>query len=111
MKVIERATAHFKSKSVKTIEVPEWGDDDGPLLIYIEPFTLKDQGRLQNATKGSSESEALAELLVLKCLDSEGQKMFTIEDKHALRTKVDADIIARIASQIMMVNVEAVEKN
>jgi hypothetical protein len=111
MRVIERATAHFKSKSVKTIEVPEWGDEGEPLIIYVEPFTLKDQGRLQNATKGSSESEALAELLVLKCLDSEGQKMFTIEDKHALRSKVDADIIARIASQIMMVNVEAVEKN
>lgn len=111
MKVIERATAHFKAKSVKTIEVPEWGDETGPLLIYIEPFTLKDQGRLQSATKGSSESEALAELLVLKCLDSEGNKMFTIEDKHALRSKVDANIIARISSQIMMIDMEQVEKN
>lgn len=111
MRVIERATAHFKSKSVKKIEVPEWGDENEPLIIYIEPFTLKDQGRLQNATKGSSESEALAELLVLKCLDSEGNKMFTIEDKPALRSKVDANIIARVASQIMMVDMEQVEKN
>lgn len=111
MRAIDRAKAHFKSKSVKTIEVPEWGDGNEPLIIYVEPFTLKDQGRLQAATKGSSESEALAELLVLKCLDSTGEKIFTIEDKPILRSNVDANVIARIASEIMAIDMGEIEKN
>ena len=37
---IERAKAHFKAQSVKTIEVPEWGEADKPLVIYVTPITL-----------------------------------------------------------------------
>ena len=36
---IDRAVAHFSAQEVRTIEVPEWGDEDGPLVIYVEPFT------------------------------------------------------------------------
>jgi hypothetical protein len=112
MKAIERATSHYKAKKLKQIEVPEWADDsEKPLIIYVEPFTLRDQGRLHQATKSASESEALAELLILKAMDANGEKMFTLEDKHALRTQVDANVVARIAAQIMMVDVEDVEKN
>lgn len=112
MRAIDLAKAHFKSKAIKKIEVQEWADENGkPLIIYVEPFTLKDQGRLQQATRSSSESEALAELLVLKSLDSEGNKLFTIEDKPSLRGGVDANIIARIASEIMMIDMERLEKN
>lgn len=111
MNAIERATSHYKAKKLKQIEVPEWADENGtPLVIYVEPFTLRDQGRLHQATKNSSESEALAELLVLKAMDANGEKLFTIEDKHALRTQVDANIVARVSAQIMMVDVEDVEK-
>ena len=39
---IERAVAHFSAQEFRAIEVPEWGDDDGPLVIYVEPFTLRE---------------------------------------------------------------------
>ena len=41
MSAIDRAKAHFKSLQIKAIEVPEWGDENGPLIVYVEPFTLK----------------------------------------------------------------------
>jgi hypothetical protein len=112
MSVIDRAKAHFKTLQVKTIEVPEWGDESGPLIIYVEPFTLKDKAKLQAVSRMSgNEIDALVELIVLKCLDSKGEHLFTIEHKPALRNSVDATILERISTEIMRVDVEAVRKN
>jgi hypothetical protein len=112
MNVIERAKAHFKSLQVKTVEVPEWGDEKEPLIIYIEPFTLKDKAKLQAVSRMTgSEIDALVELIVLKCLDKSGEPIFTIEHKPILRNSVDATILERISSEIMRVDVEAVRKN
>ena len=112
MKAIEQAKAHFKTLKTKTIEVAEWGNEDGPLIIYVEPFTLKDKAKLQAVTKVSgSEIDALVELVVMKALDKNGEKLFTIEDKHALRNAVDSRILEKISSEIMRVDFEALEKN
>lgn len=109
--VISRATEHYKSKPLKRIEIPEWGDEDGPLVAYSTPFTLKDQGRLQYITEKQSQSDVLVELLIMKLLDEDGEKIFTIEDKNDLRNNVDATIVTRIANQIMTVSEGALEKN
>ena len=109
--VISRATEHYKSKPLKRIEIPEWGDDDGPLVAYSTPFTLKDQGRLQYITEKQTHSDVLAELLIMKLMDEAGDKLFTIEDKTALRNDVDATVVARIANEIMTVSEATLEKN
>lgn len=112
MSVIDRAKAHFKSLQVKVVEVPEWGDENGPLMIYVEPFTLKDKAKLQSVSRTSgNETDALVELIVLKCLDKNGDKLFTIEDKPALRSGVDASVLERISAEIMRVDIEATRKN
>lgn len=111
MRAIDRAKDHFNSLHVKRIEVPEWGDEKGPFVIYSKPFTLRDQGKLQVASKNSNESEMLADLLIMKALDEKGDALFTIEDKVALRTNVDASILARIAAEIMLIVPQELEKN
>lgn len=111
MKAIDLAKNHFKSLHVKKIEVPEWSDGKKPFVIYVQPFTLRDQGKLQMATKNSNESEVLAELIVMKSLDEKGENLFTIDDKVALRTQVDANVIARIAAEIMTPAASEIEKN
>ena len=110
-RVISRATDHFKAQPLKRIEIEEWGDEDGPLVAYSSPFTLRDQGRLQHLTEKQSHADTLAELLIMKLRDEAGDKIFTIEDKRALREDVDANIVARIANQIMSTNVEEIEGN
>jgi len=108
---IQRAQEHFKSKPLKRIEIPEWGDEEGPLVTYSTPFTLKDQGRLQYITEKQSQADVLAELLIMKLMDEEGEKIFTIEDKNALRNDVDATVVARVANSIMSTDEAAIEKN
>ena len=110
-RAIQRATEHFKAQPLKRIEVEEWGDENGPLVAYSSPFTLRDQGRLQHLTEKQSHADTLAELLIMKLVDENGDKIFTIEDKRALREDVDASIVARIANKIMSGDAEALEGN
>jgi len=115
--VISRATEHFKAKPLKRIEIPEWGeyDDNGeliePLVVYSTPFTLKDQSRIRYVAEKQSEVDVLAEVLVMKLIDENGDKVFTIEDKNALRNSVDASVVSRIATSIMSVSEVDLEKN
>lgn len=109
--IIGRATDHYKSKPLKRIEIPEWGDDEGPLVLYAEPFTLRDQAKISTVTKNQPESEVLAELLIMKLIDEQGNKVFTVEDKTTLRTSVDAQVVARLATEIMGVDEGGIEKN
>jgi hypothetical protein len=107
MKAIERAIEHFKSREVKVIEVPEWGD----LLIYVEPMTLKEKQKLLKNIK-QDELGVIVEALVLKAKDAEGNKLFTIEDKLKLLNSADPDVISRIASEIMLgESLEEIKKN
>ena len=47
----------------------------------------------------------------MKALDEKGENLFTIDDKVALRTQVDANVIARIAAEIMTPAASEIEKN
>jgi hypothetical protein len=109
---IQRAKTHYQSQPIREIQVPEWADDDGnPFVFYVKPFTLQDQGRLQFAIRDQSEADALAEVLILKALDEDGQKVFAIGDKIDLRQNVDAKVLARVAGQIIGASAEELEKN
>jgi hypothetical protein len=112
LSAIDRAKAHYLNQPIKEIVVPEWADDEGnPFVFYARPFTLQDQGKLQFAVKNQSEADALAEVLIMKAIDAEGNKVFNVGDKATLRGQVDATVLARIANQIMGGNSEELEKN
>jgi len=112
LSAIERAKAHYLNQPIREITVPEWADEDGnPFVFYARPFTLQDQGKLQFAVKNQSEADALAEVLIMKAIDADGNKVFSVGDKQTLRGSVDANILARVANQIMGGNSEELEKN
>ncbi len=72
--------------------------------IYVTPFTLHEKGRL--FAKGNvSDVNALADILIMKAKDSKGDQMFTLDDKHRLVHKVDADVLSRVGFNEIMVPV------
>jgi hypothetical protein len=97
---IERAKAHFKAQSVKTIEVPEWGEADKPLLIYVTPLTLAEKRKLFNGAK-ENDLGVLVDCIIMKAKDGSGANVFTLEHKRDLLNGVDPDIVARIANEIL----------
>lgn len=110
MAIIDNAIKHFESLDIQTIEVPEWGDGDEPLMVFAKPITLSETSRLLKMAQ-NDDVEMLAYVLIYKALDHEGNKIFSLSDKKALMEKVDRDVLIRVATAIMgNVNQEAIKK-
>ena len=99
----------------RVIEVPEWGEDDTPLQIYVGPLTCADLDKLQRKHKDFLQNmtiAAMVDLVIQKAEDKQGEKLFNLEDKpflmreqFAVMAKVSAEILVGVAS------VEEHEKN
>jgi len=113
MTVIERAKAHFSQQQRRIAEVPEWADDDGkPLIIHGKPLTLAEKQKIDAYRDRWGKMDALAYTLILKAEDEQGNKIFTLEDKRALMTTVDPDVLARVIMDLISTpSPEAVSKN
>jgi hypothetical protein len=104
---IERATAHFASLGTLHIDVPEWGENGTPLRVFYKPLTLAELGEL---TKNGAPPDD--EVLYRRALDAEGKRLFTLEDKTALRNAVSQQVITRIALAMLRLPSPAeIEKN
>lgn len=101
MDAIDRITKHFDGFGVQTVEVPEWGDENGPLVIRFTPMTLAESQRLQRIGERDGTLSRLADCLIMKALDAEGKKMFTIDHKHRLLNRADKDVLARVVLCMM----------
>ena len=100
MNILDRAKAHFDSKEIKQIQVPEWPDENGnPTVIFSEPFTLADRKALAKYAK-DDDLEFIIRLVIMKALTDDGQKIFDLADKPILMNRVDPTVITRIANQI-----------
>ncbi len=113
LKVIDQVVGHFEQSGTRLIEVPEWGSDDGPLTIHATAFTMEEQRRLRSRNKGDlDDPSVLVDLLILKALDGEGNKLFDLADKPVLMRKADANVLARVAAEITgSAETEDVSKN
>lgn len=108
-KVLEKATAHFRSRisgEMKKITVPEWECD-----IYFKTSTnLKEQSKLIELSQQGKTVEALVESLIIKARNIDGSKMFAPADKTVLMHEVDPAIIIRVVSEMNEVNAEDFEQ-
>ena len=110
--IIDRARAHFSAQGANSIDVPEWGDESGPLSVFWTPITCAERQKITARYKDGQSQEALVYALILKAKDAKGDLLFTLEDKHALMNGVDVSIVDRIANAILTVlTVEDAEKN
>jgi hypothetical protein len=100
MNIIDRVKAQFEALGIKKIEVAEWGEEGKPLIIYCSPFTL---GEKRNLFKGAKNDDlgVLVDAIVLKAKDADGNKIFKLDDKLTLLNSADANVIARVATEML----------
>ena len=103
---------HFNSLETQVIEVPEWGLV-GEKSIYSRPFNMLEK---QKIFKGATNTDldVLIDVIILKALTKDGDKMFNDTQKLAFRTKADTNIISDVATKIMGTdtdNIDDVKKN
>jgi len=113
MKLIDRAKSHFESLGVQSMDIPEWKDEDNnPSVIYWNPITLSEKNKLFKKSDNLNHVGILADIIVMKAIDKDGNKLFTLEDKIGLMHKVDSDVLSRIATEMVRaINPEEVKKN
>ena len=113
MKLIDRAKSHFESLGVQSIEIEEWKDEAGnPSIIYWNPIYLSEKNKLFKKSDNMNDVSILADILIMKAIDKDGKKLFTIEDKIPLMHKVDSDVLSRIATEMVKaINPDEVKKN
>lgn len=100
--LIDRMKAHFTDLGVQSVEVPEWGEDGKPLVIYFSPMTLAEKQRLVNVGEREGYVARLADALIMKAMDADGKKLFTVEHKVMLRNHVDPEVLARVVARMML---------
>lgn len=99
----------------RTIEVPEWGEDESsPLIVYYGPFLAIEMDKVQRKHPNFLQSMTMAgmvEIIVMKAQDKDGNSLFTIEDKPTLMRE-PLTLITRVAGAFMSSeSVEEQEKN
>jgi hypothetical protein len=92
--------AQFESLGIKKIEVAEWGEEGKPLVIYSSPITL---GEKRNLFKNAKNDDlgVLVDVIVLKSKNADGEKIFKLDDKQVLLNNADANVIARVSTEIL----------
>ncbi len=96
--ILERAKAHFKTRretDMDYIDVPEWGEGDKPLRIFWRPMNLAENNQIFKYAK-NGDLEAMAQTLIVRALDEDGNRLFRPVHKTELMKHVDAKIIERI---------------
>jgi hypothetical protein len=94
-KLIEAAVEHFNSKEIRKLEVPEWNT-----TLYAKNLTLHDKSKML-ARADSDNTEFLIFAVILGTCDEQGEPVFSLEDKLALRSKVDPDVVSRVATFVL----------
>ena len=112
MSIAERIKARTSQK--RHFDVAEWGEDGKPERVFYGPLLAVELNRIQRKHPNflqSASFEAMVDLIVLKSEKSDGEKMFTLEDKPVLMRE-EVGIISTVAAALMSgSSVEELEKN
>lgn len=97
------------------IELPEWGDGDEPLVIFTNQLTCGEFQKLQKKHPdflNNQTIEGLVDLIIMKAMDENGDKVFDIGDKPVFM-RLPLAKVSDFAAQLMgnLSTVEELEKN
>mgnify|MGYP003110302737 CR=1 FL=1 len=99
-KAIDNVVAHFDAQETISFEVAEWGDENGPMVIYCKPLTLQESKKLY-AMSNNIDLEVMLYSIITKALDADGNKLFTIADKDKLLNNADVSVLAEVSAKIL----------
>lgn len=110
MRLIERIAEQYSKIELKSISVPEWGDD---VTVYYKPLTADELDAVTaEMPEGSSGTRSNVQVIILKALDASGKRLFSNAEAGELSGKSFAETINRVAgAMIKVVTVEQAVKN
>jgi len=118
-RAIDKASKHFSNEilgNLKNIEVPEWGDDKGPMIIYYYPkMNFAQQRKVGEFFSKGDQAGGLIQTLIYRSLDANKKPLFAQAEFKQFERDVDPDIILNICNRMVVDDVditpEEAEKN
>lgn len=100
--ILANARKHFDKLRKQSVEVPEWGDDSGPLVANFDPATLRQRQEIEKRS-GNSEARRLALAVILLLKDDSGNPVFEDDavSLNTLESAVDSQVVARVAQTVL----------
>lgn len=112
--VMDKIRSHYRetvSGELKMIEVPEWGME----FYYKRGTNFQLESKVMELQNAGKTAEALVQVLINRCLDEEGKRVFNEHNKADLMRNADPKVLLKIVSQINdeddPISIEDAEKN
>ena len=101
MKLIDTIKALPRERRSATVE--EWADGDEACVLYALPLSVSDMKWIQARHKNfitEFQIEGMVDLIIRKCEDEAGEKVFTKEDKQTVMHRASLDVIGDIFGEL-----------
>ena len=98
MTVLNKAKEHFKemaNQGQAHIDIPEWGT-----VVYwnISGLNFAQQSKVIELQQKGKSAEALVEMMIMRALDSDGNRMFRLAEKTEIMREVDPNMILKVVT-------------
>jgi hypothetical protein len=87
MSIAKRIASKRADQQRGFVDVEEWGEDGVPLRLFFRSVSARDIEKIQRKYKDfltNTSLGAMVEMLIEKCEDEKGDRVFTLEDKVVL---------------------------
>ena len=98
---LERALAHHNELPVRSVEIPEWGRDGEPFVVYWRPWTAYEKRRIYGAVGMRDEYDIACRVIEQKALDAEGKRLFQEGEGKDLVRGAHDKVVAFLAQVIV----------
>lgn len=112
MNLIERIEENYCNAGKVEVLFPELDKDPGDATVYFPPVTVADEEKASELVKDAgSNLEFHVQLIIIKAVNSKGEKVFKQTDKIALMTKTKSSYISRMIHAMGADSVEKKKEN
>lgn len=114
--IISKAKSHFAgvmSGELKSFYIEEWDTT----FYYKKGTNFKSEAKVLELQNQGKTGEALVQVVINRCLNAEGKRVFTDHNKIDLMNSVDPEVLIKIVNALnsdedeMSVDVETASKN
>lgn len=113
--ILDKAKSHFRevmSGELQSFYIDEWDTT----FYYKKGTNFKQEAKILELQNQGKTAEALIQMIINRCLDADGKRVFTEASKQELMNSVDPSVLVKIvgalsSSEDETTDVETASKN
>lgn len=106
--ILDKAKSHFRevmSGDLHSFYIDEWDTT----FYYKKGSNFKQEAKIIELQNQGKTAEALIQMIVNRCLDADGKRVFTEASKTELMNSVDPEVIIKIVGALSNIDEDTVD--